>query len=371
MRRTRETPRRDWQAAVESVGLTWHTAGGVPYWDESACYVFAPREIDLLERATDELNRMCLEVAGMVIDRGLWHLVGVPEEFGDFVRDSWERDGTTIYGRFDLAFDGSGPPKLLEFNADTPTGLLEAAVAQWRWLKDVHPNGDQFNAIHDRLIEAWRAAGPAGTLHVAGLLESAEDGGTAAYMTDVATQAGWRPTMLDLADVGWDGRKFVDLDGRDVFTAFKLYPWEWLFAEEFGRNLPETGTRWFEPPWKAVLSTKAVLPLLWQTFPESDYLLPAAWSPEWDRYVEKPIHGREGAGVRLVSHGSEAARGADPPHEADRCVYQQAADLFHADGRYAVIGSWTVNGWSCGIGVREDENPVTGNTSRFVPHRIG
>ena len=47
--------------------------------------------------------------------------------------------------------------RLLEYNADTPTALVEASVAQWFWLKDVDERGDQFNSIHERLIEAWQA----------------------------------------------------------------------------------------------------------------------------------------------------------------------------------------------------------------------
>jgi glutathionylspermidine synthase len=27
-----------------------------------------------------------------------------------------------------------------------------------------------------------------------------------------------------------------------------------------------------------------------------------------------------------------------------------------------------VNGYACGVGIREDVSPVTQNTSRFVPH---
>jgi glutathionylspermidine synthase len=37
-------------------------------------------------------------------------------------------------------------------------------------------------------------------------------------------------------------------------------------------------------------------------------------------------------------------------------------------GNHPVVGSWMVNGYACGIGVREDTKLVTGNTSRFVPH---
>ena len=41
------------------------------------------------------------------------------------------------------------------------------------------------------------------------------------------------------------------------------------------------------------------------------------------------------------------------------------------DGASAVIGSWVVGGQAAGIGIRESDGPITGNTSRFVPHRIG
>jgi glutathionylspermidine synthase len=33
---------------------------------------------------------------------------------------------------------------------------VEAAVAQWYWLEDLHPKLDQFNSIHERLIAAWK-----------------------------------------------------------------------------------------------------------------------------------------------------------------------------------------------------------------------
>jgi glutathionylspermidine synthase len=70
------------------------------------------------------------------------------------IREAWAAQPPSLYGRFDLAWSGTGPPKLLEYNADTPTSLVEAAVAQWYWLEQVHPGGDQFNSLHERLVEA-------------------------------------------------------------------------------------------------------------------------------------------------------------------------------------------------------------------------
>ena len=52
-------------------------------------------------------------------------------------------------------------------------------------------------------------------------------------------------------------------------------------------------------------------------------------------------------------------------------VYQKLHPIPRFDGNYAVIGSWMVNGYACGIGVREDATPITQNTSRFIPHVLG
>ena len=43
------------------------------------------------------------------------------------MKKSWTDKKTDLMGRFDLAWDGNGPPKLLEYNADTPSVLVESA----------------------------------------------------------------------------------------------------------------------------------------------------------------------------------------------------------------------------------------------------
>src|SRR3954465_339292 len=169
MRRIANAPRTEWQKKVESVGLTWHSLEQ-PYWNESAFYEFTAKQVDALEAATNELEKMTLAAAQHIIDNKLYGRMGIPETAVPLIEASWEAEPPSLYGRFDLAYDGVNPPKLLEYNADTPTSLVEAAVAQWVWFKEVQKNSgafnrdlpwrttlDQFNSIHERLIEAWRA----------------------------------------------------------------------------------------------------------------------------------------------------------------------------------------------------------------------
>ncbi len=373
MHRQTLTPRPDWQKRVEGYGFHFHTLDDEPYWDESACYVFSKFQIDTLERATYALHEMCLELVQNVIDERMFGLFLIPREFEDLIIRSWEEDEPSVYGRFDLAFNGLDPPKLLEYNADTPTALLEAAVVQWDWLKATDPQGDQFNSIHDRLIEAWQGVRERddAPLHFAALSGVVEDYITVEYLRDTAIQAGFETTYLDVEAVGWDaGRKrFVDANGRPIHRVFKLYPWEWLVRDDFGKHVPNSPTFWMEPPWKMILSSKSILPLLCQMFPDSPFLLEASFDPLEGDHVKKPVHAREGANIQVV-RGGRVALDTEGPYQGP-FVYQRLAPLKPFDGRYPIIGSWMINGWACGIGIREDDQLVTQNTSRFVPHRMG
>lgn len=373
MERRALAPRPDWQKRVESHGLLYHTLGGVPYWDETACYLFRPAEIDSLELAVETLHRMCLDVVQQVFDERLFGLFLVPPEFEDMLLRSWRNREPSIYGRFDLVYDGSAPPKMLEYNADTPTALVEAAVAQWFWLQDTEPGGDQFNSIHEKLLDAWKAlrARDNSPIHFSALAGVVEDYVTVEYLRDTAIQSGFETDYLDVEDIGYHPhqRRFVDARDRPIRRLFKLYPWEWVMRDDFGRYVPDAPIRWLEPAWKMILSCKSILPLLWERFPESPYLLPASFEPLEGDYVRKPVYGREGANVQVVVNGRVVLE-TDGPYAQGPFVYQR----YHAPrpfaGRYPICGGWVVNGQACGLGIREDEGPVTRNTSRFVPHRM-
>jgi glutathionylspermidine synthase len=377
--------RDDWRLTAEACGFDFHTVDGERYWDERAHYAFTLKDIEQgIEAPTAEIDAMCLELVGRAVGHEAYlRRLKIPEAFWPLIRDSWHSDEGSLYGRLDLGFDGHGPAKLLEYNADTPTSIFEAAVFQWTWLeqaierKIVPADCDQFNSIHERLIRRWAELGEAQHLHLAGTTESSEDAGTLAYLEDTASQAGLATTLIDIEDIGWreDGGGFVDLDGRDIALAFKLYPWEWMFREAFGAKLSRAQTRWIEPPWKAVLSNKGILPLLWEMFPGHPNLLPAYFEDDpraaslGDTFVRKPLYSREGANVALIRGGTAVVQ-QDGPYGAEGFVRQAYAPLPCLANSHAVIGSWLVDHTPCGLSIREDENPITGNSSRFLPHTI-
>lgn len=384
MQRIACAEREDWRDTAAEVGFVFHSNGGEPYWDERAYYAFTLGEIERdIEAPTAELDRMCRElVARAVEDERMMRLLCIPERYWNFIAASWKRGDPSLYGRFDFRYDGQGPARLLEYNADTPTALFETGVFQWVWLEQaiarqiIPRDADQYNSLHERLIAAWKSVAPAGHLHLAGFTANAEDAGTLAYLEDTARQAGLTTTLMPMEAIGRrpDG-VFVDGADQPISFAFKLYPWEWMFRESFGASLPGASTRWIEPPWKAILSSKGILPLLWAMFPRHPNLLPAYFEDDpkaadlGASYVRKPLYSREGANIDVVVNGASVDCDGGP-YGAEGFIRQAIASLPVFDGNHMVVGSWVAGGAPCGLAVREDVSPITKNTSRFIPHAI-
>jgi hypothetical protein len=231
----------------------------------------------------------------------------------------------SVYGRFDLWYNGAGStPRLLEYNAQTPTSLVEAAVIQWHWADQTgltqHP-WRQWNSIHDRLV-GWEAA-------------DGEPANPGAWRRNIGKLREARPWLPEKPKIyfayetrdlrrGPDERGVPDGDGRGGRLSGRADRDE---PDRLGRGRrpgavrarararstrpsrstsssccirgsgsgtrraarpssatwptpTKRGTVWIEPPYKAaLLGNKALLPVLWKLFgddPErGKYLLPA------------------------------------------------------------------------------------------------
>jgi glutathionylspermidine synthase len=344
-----------------------------PYYDESAHYSFTEAQVETLYEATTELERMVHEAIEHVVKHQRFDELGIAPQLAAYATSSWARKDPTLYGRMDLAYDGIHPPKLLEYNADTPTALFEAAVLQWEWLEETKAGSDQFNSIHEELIRYWtflRDVSGYKRLTLAGMFGEDDDRITLAYMEDVAHQAGWVTVPTELSELGFDGTSFRDSEGEAVAALFKLYPWDWLAQESFFAPLITLDLPVIEAPWRVIPASKGLLPILWELFPDHPNLLAASFSPDslTGPKVSKPVFGREGADVAF--HGVDGA--PDPvkgDYDHQPMVWQAYAPLpVFDDGWRPVIGSWIVGGVACGIGIREDHSLVTGHGAKFRPH---
>ncbi|MFX0576819.1 glutathionylspermidine synthase family protein [Nocardia nepalensis] len=385
MRRVRSTPRPGWQQIIEGQGLVYGAPGrdasGLPrpYWDESVHYEFEMSEILALEADVELLHSMCLNAVEHVVLTERYKDFGLPEWSWGPIAESWRRSDPHVYGRFDLRYDARRPAKLLEYNADTPTSLLEAAIVQWHWLTALFPDGDQWNSLHEKLVERWtelRDILPSAQLHFtwSGADATGEDNVTTAYMQETAAEAGFDTIALPIEEVGFDSEleRFVDLAEGSIDAIFKLYPWEWVLDDDFGKrvvaSLPQT--MWVEPLWKTLLSNKAILAVLWEMYPGHPNLLPAYLDQpnELTEYIRKPKLGREGANMTIVGAGLETATGGVYGEEG--FVYQLLDPLPEFDDMRPVLGAWIVGDNAAGLGIRETAGLITDDSSAFVPHRI-
>jgi glutathionylspermidine synthase len=423
MRRVSVEKRPNSTRLVQSQGLLCAQTSNdtsEPYWPDDRYYSFTGEEIELVEKAGADVFAMCCEAADYLVEHPeiITNKMAIPAFALQQIRKSWDFEPSrgSVYGRFDVCFGGLEHPdprlrvpKFYEFNADTPTSLVEAASIQWLWLEQTGNGNDQFNTITEKLIDAWKrnltlveqALGHRPTVHfaVGWEEESGEDVMNTTLLMDTCQQAGWKTKSIFMEQIGKSSRdgRFYDHQGEHIDVVFKLYPWEFIVEEKFGEAIfkdMETigrrneageyvgGTVWIEAPYKMLWSNKAIFAILWDLFkddPRSKWLLPTYFESEapdsLTKFARKPIFAREGADVLLKADGKVIQDAATGDYGKEGYVVQELAMLPNfIDERdvshYAVLGLWFIDGEAAGLGIREDETPITTNTSKFIPHSI-
>ena len=374
------TERPGWKAKAEELGFRFHTMHGEPYWDETSAYRFTLDEVETrIEGPGTELHAMCREaVAAIVASEELMERLAIPPGHRDLVAESWRRAEPELYGRMDLSYTPGAPAKLLEYNADTPTALYESAAFQWLWLEDMIAAGalpagaDQFNGVHEALVARMKGMfAPATDVHFTSIPGSEEDYATVEYMAWCAREAGLGAHYVPLDAIGITPTgQFADGESRVIGALFKLYPWEDMLRDDFAGYIPGSGCRIMEPAWKALVSNKGLLPVLWRLFPGHPNLLPAVFegeAPPDGPLVSKPLFSREGASVVMQTpEGEVASERRD--YDAWPRILQAYAPLPEFDGWHPVIGAWIVGEDCVGMGIREDRSRITQDLSRFKPH---
>jgi glutathionylspermidine synthase len=386
MQRIPVTERPNLADAAAKHDLEYIAGKGITGWDESAYYKFTTHQIEEdIEGPSEEIEAMCLQVVDRAVNNeDVLSRLGIAEPFWDYIAQSWRNGEKNLYGRMDLSYHGKEPVKLLEYNADTPTALYESAVLQWEWLEQatelklIPEDCDQLNDVHEKIVQVFPQLDIEGMSHFACNHNIEDDKGTLDYLEECAREAGLETRSLAMEDIGIDDQgRFTDLDDQAITTLVKLYPWEWIMAEDFGRHVPTSGVRFIEPPWKAILSNKGLLPLLWGMFEGHPNLLPAFFEDDpaaaaivdTGSYVRKPMLSRQGANIEIVDEGQTLFH-SDGPYGNDAHILQGFQPLPEFDGGYPLLGCWLVASKAVGLCIREDRTLVTGKDARFVPHVI-
>ena len=211
MHRIEVEPRQGWPAIIEEQGLIyWKTelpdGSMMPYWHESNAYTLTSDEVYEMEASVRLLMEMLVEAGDYIIASNLFSQMGIPGWAVPRIKETWESEPPMLYGRFDFAYGPDGF-KLLEYNADTPTALVETAV-QWHWVQDVYgAGGDQWNMVHELLVQRWKELLPrlpgdrVHLLHTTAE-KSGEDFMTIAYLVETAREAGLTCELMPIEQLG-------------------------------------------------------------------------------------------------------------------------------------------------------------------------
>jgi glutathionylspermidine synthase len=368
MKRITIAPRINYKEKIQDLGFYFDDN----YWLENAYYEFSKKQIEEFEKATNICYQMYVNAVEYIIKNDLWDELHIPRYIVPTLINSWERDELSLYGRFDFTFVND-QIKLLEFNADTPTSLFEASVVQWEWKEELFPKNDQFNSLHEALIQSWvdiLKEYDSERVDFCCISDNLEDYTTTSYILSTAAEAGLNTAIYDIEDIDCQDDLFYNKSDQHIDFLFKLYPYEWMFNEEFGKSIPNCKTTFIEPLWKAIMSNKYMLVILSKLFPTSPYILKTDTNPLISgNYCKKPIYSREGANVSLYKNGILDCE-TDGEYGEEGFIYQELVEIEPQNGKYPIVGSWVIGGESCGIGIRETDCKITNNMSYFIPHII-
>ena len=378
-------------ATLEELGFTWHTDSDGSKYVADALVNVAHAEAEAYYEAANTLYDMYVEAAEHVIANDLFFELGIPFNLVESIKKSWENDvHWHVYGRFDFAGGIDGKPiKLIEFNADTPTGLYETAVLQWALLKhNGMDDASQFNNVYRsvadnfrRLItlfddpEKFEAFYDGWKILFSSVEGNAEEEVTTKLLRQIATDAGFNTAFEFLQDVKFDDEGIFDAEDHNYEYWFKLYPWEDIGTDEpelamlLNAIMQNQKAIILNPAYTLLFQSKGMMKILCDLFPDSPYLLKTSFEPLEGAQVQKRMFGREGANTTILDAQGNEVASTDGPYGNYKSVYQEYVEFpKDAEGHHYQAGVFFAYE-ACGLGFRRG-GKILDNMSKFVGHRL-
>lgn len=389
---------------------------GVFTWDRMYGEEYALADIHLislafreeLAEATERLGRIYAKVVPVLqqAEDSLLLELGVPKQALTAVRTVVSQSLPTIIGRFDFAQTAEGL-KMLEYNSDTPTGIVEAFYVNGyacRFFDQVNPNegmNGQLARAFGKGIEAYQRRGySTEQIWFSSLDWHEEDKGTTRYLLRESGLAA-RFAPLEQLRV-WNDRLYVQ-DGQKMHPVDVLYRLHALekLAEERDEDGYPTGAHVLSlianrklaiinPPSAFLIQTKALQALIWNLHEQGEffqveehdaiarYMLPTYFENRFlgeTDYVTKPVFGREGGGVVLFdADGGVVDKDQEDCYWDQPMIFQKRVELPKItvnteagvyDGRL-LWGSFLIGAEASALVARVG-GPITNNMSYYLP----
>ncbi|MCZ8520177.1 MULTISPECIES: glutathionylspermidine synthase family protein [Paenibacillus] len=392
--------------------FTWDVMYGQEY-ALADLYRLTPELLAEMRAAAGKLGRIYAKTVS-IVQQGepeLWRELGLPEAAFGAIRLRFDESIATLIGRFDFAHTPGGL-KMLEFNSDTPTGIVEAFHVNGRICEACgaqDPNegcAAQLPDAFGRMLDLYREAGyPQESIVFSALDWHEEDAGTTKYLLAHSGLQGAR--FVPLGDLRVQGdRLWAESPGGEapaervpVDVLYRLHALEKLAedrdtdgyptGEHVLRLIAEGKLAVVNPPSGFAAQTKALQALIWNLYEAGEfytqeeretisrYMLPTYLEPIFagdESYVVKPILGREGSGVTIYEKGAAAEASGEEEYAHQPMVYQQYAELPRVEvetlsGPYRgslLWGCFLIDGQGSAVVARVGGR-ITGNLSYYLP----
>ncbi|MFD2170361.1 glutathionylspermidine synthase family protein [Tumebacillus lipolyticus] len=364
-----------------------------------------------IAEATERLGAIFTKMV-QVIQQGADELLaelGIPEAAWRAVRLEMPVPHATVVGRFDFAPTAQGL-KMLELNADTPTGIVEAFYANGKVCEHYgaqDPNEgmvEQLTRAFQGVTSAYAEQGlPCEQIWFSALDWHEEDAGTTRYLLAASGLPG---RFVALADLRVNEDRLYALDGEEmvpVDVLYRLHALEKLVEDRDVDGYP-TGEHLLSliadrqvaiinPPSGFLAQTKALQALIWslhetgQFFTAEEhelierYIIPTYLENRFlgqKPHVAKPIFGREGGAVTLyAADGTPIEQDGEEFYWEQPMIYQELVELEQVEvetlqGAYRghlLYGSFWIGGEASAVWARAGGR-ITGNLSYFLPVAI-
>ncbi len=249
-------------------------------------------------------------------------ILGIPEELYKLTSISCTSVLCAL-GRIDFVIDNNGELKILEFNSETPAGLVEAigvnsVVSKELKVKYVDPNENFRNEIKDvfsHILEEFKQYKKVKNIGVV----------TSWYYEDIYTSKLIAEVLKELQQYNITFGNIYDLKakdnklylyGKEIDAIYRHYPLDWFYYDEKMRKTIEilnSGDYLINPAHTLITQSKAFFAVIYELigkefFTEDEEKFILKYIPytclEPDNklspdYVAKPYLSREGSGITL------------------------------------------------------------------------
>jgi glutathionylspermidine synthase len=385
-------------------GFTWATLYENEDWHQYMSLDVLPmkkKEIEQLHEDTRNFSKLVQSTYRIVMkEPKYFSSLGLPIETWECVSEEWP-ELFSYFCRYDIIQTPNGN-KFIEINSDTPTGYLETSVANEKLCELVGLKSP--NKLEQAIQHAWKLIiqhyqiPEDETIFFTSIGWHEEDKQTVLFNQKHCIHPNTEYIAIEDIIVDYDG--IYTPDGRKIRFLYRLYPIEYLINDKDDQGHPiglkfldhvvEKRVRIINPTSAFVTQSKALLAVMWHILENEPHLyteeerkyvkqyVPRTYFSkekfENEKYVTKPLFGREGGGVSIIeNNGTVEIEDRTPEYYNQRKIYQEYIEMPELtigtwDGIYTgklLIGSFFIGGEPSGIFLRVGEK-ITGNLSMFV-----